>query len=1355
MAQMKDEQVGVVPVVAGESSAVDHLAWKTEIVRVGMAGVNLAKSADALDPNELRKLTNGITRAAGGIQTRPGLTGLVFGGTNRHSAFRLNDPRNSTSDLFWGVDQTLQQGSAGVTNNLASGFSGNPLSFASWQSEYSGEPWVFVADSAKMAKASLSSGALPIGLPRASQPSSVTLSAALITTIAEFEAGDGTAAAAWTPITGTDTKGNPAGTPVLYDATGVTTGCVNMATVEGAAAEGYFSGMSLPKVLNLASLPGPVVSEDQDQIHFALRINDPTRVSEVRLYFVVGAFTSGAIPGAAAGGGNPSAYCRAFRASDFSQFVAQQGTALLAESAARSARILALQKAAVRRSALDKSLNTEIANQQDTQLDLAQQTLLLQNTQAAFTPPLEAAADTVSSASLAGSDVWTLYGTNGLPLRKADFLKIGQAGQAGFGWADVSGIVITVITSANVPVTLGFDECWLQGGFAPDTSEPDSIPYDYRVCNVDSRTGARSNPSNVMYQADGKTVNGIDVLRGKVLVQPAAYGSGSIYQELYRRGGGIGDNWYGPVADNKATGDGSQLVDVMSDITALVAGVVEIDHDQPVTTSDAAGNAVYGEPLGFLFGPIDGTLFGGGDKYRPGDLYWSKPQEPDHWPAKNHQSICPPSETLLNGGMFGGQGFAFSRERLYSVQSFNGNVSSNPTDCAQGLVGRWAMTIGPGGIFFVSRDAVRVTQGGVSVTLSDQIRPLFHGEQVDGYYPIDFTQPDAIRLGVHGDDLWFGFIDTQGDRIWWVYSIIYKTWRCVGFEQSTSMVYSDPEIAGGLLLWVGASTSGKGWTHSGNQDDGVDFDVAVKTGAMLAQAREEKLFGDVVIYGELQGVEMDVTISLNVDGVVNAAETITATAGYREYLCEPFGTEPQHGSSIAAELSWPSSTANPVVVTQFGISIVPQPEITMKRATTWQPLNSSGEAYLYGCWIDCDTFGLPIQVIVEGLRGGNSVTLATLTINSAAGRKLWFDWAAANVDMVRLRPIDDCGAWMLFGQGWLTRPEPPRLPRMDSGFENLGDTYYTGLDLEIDSFGVEKRVIVTADQEILLDPATGFAYWTLTATGRSYIHLTLPWGRAHIYRFYSTDGVPVLVYSHKWLVEGEPGEQANWNQNFTIAGTRADKWLKGILLECDTFGQTKLVNVEVDHVIVPGGPFPVTTNDRAVVQISFPQVLGRVFRVWPADNFPGRLYSLGWLFDQEPYCLTRFETQEITFGIDDWKTETYGQITYKGSAEITMMVLVYGQDGVLLATDLYVLPANLTKAMRPHKPLARKGVMYKYIFTSSAGFWLYREESYLKFQPWQGGPESIVKPFGNDDLDATRSMRDAALAAARPGGGSD
>jgi hypothetical protein len=349
--------------------------------------------------------------------------------------------------------------------------------------------------------------------------------------------------------------------------------------------------------------------------------------------------------------------------------------------------------------------------------------------------------------------------------------------------------------------------------------------------------------------------------------------------------------------------------------------------------------------------------------------------------------------------------------------------------------------------------------------------------------------------------------------------------------------------------------------------------------------------------------------------------------------------------------------------------------------------------------------------------------------------------------MVRLRPTGDCVWWMLFGQGWICTPEPPRIARWDSVHENQWDSYVTGLDLECDTFGATKTIEVYIDSVLVKTESVNTA-------SRLVHHITIPWTRGHVLRFRATDSNPGLLYAHRWHSEEEPSEQTHWNQNYTVAGTLADKWLKGILLECDTFGFDKTVTVEIDQVVVHTAT--VNTMNRKVVHIAFPQALGRVFRIYPTDTNPGRLYSSGWLFDEEPLALTRYETQEQPDGIQDFHIPIDGQVAIKSTAPVTLTVTGYGQDGVALGgSHVYTLPTTggVKAMLSAHTFLTpQKGLLFKFVFTSAAGFWLYSEESWLTFQPLGGGQTSRVAVFGNDDLDPAREMRDASLTATRVGG---
>lgn len=1302
-----------------ESAGLTHQAWQTEPVHLGAAGVQLAKAVEALDPRtELARLSNAIPRPTGGVVTRPGLTTVLSGLSAVHSIARLNDPRHATFTYIVGAGPSLYRGTSGTPSVLTAGFSGLPLSLVPFQSEHTGESWIYVGDGNRMVKASPTSIAIPIGLHAPVTTPTVAPAAMHQVWICQFDASDGTNATTWYTREYFDTGSPPgaAATPVLSDIPGMpgsaTATGVNAAVTFGGTLGDYAVVLSHAIAVDLSTFGGGVTSSDEDIIHLALRMDFPENLIEARFYLVCSTFATdtGGFP--AVPGNTPvfntAAYCHVYKPSDYSQFT--------------------------------KGLSGLEIQERLRQANLVQD----------YRDPNVIPGD-LTTTNTPPANSWAETGVVGVPVRKADFLKIGTAGQPGTDWSTITGIYIVLLVKQGQSVNIGFDECYLTGGAGPDTTETDSFPYDYRVTNVDRRTGNESNPSAEMVTFEGaEKIGGVDAVRQGVTVTPPPYGDANVYQRAYRRGGTINDDWYGPVADNNATGDGSAMTDTMSDLTASTTGTLEIDHDQPVTTATETGATVLAQPTPILFGPIEGMLFALGDPYRPGDVYWSKRNEPDHWPAANHTPVSPPSDPLQNGGLWGAQGFVFSFQRLYALQvAGDGTVSASPTDCADGLAARWGMAIGDRGIAFVARDAVRLTTGGASSVLSAAIQPLFEGKIVNGYHPIDWSKPEQIRLQWHGTDLWFGFSDGSGCAVWWVYSSLYQTWRHVVFHTDCQVVYSEPQDLLGLSLLVG-STDGSVFRHTGRDDAGTAILCTLRTGSSdFGRGRDEKLLGDVVVWGTLYGSALTAQTYLNGEATAGVVQAVAGESGYARYLFDAFGTQPQHANTVALDLSWQGSASGAPEIQRAGIAVAVQPEITMLRATTWHPLSDSGEAYVYAAWIDCDTFGVDVEIVIEGLLNGSPVTLATKTINSNAGRRLWLSWAAAKADLVRIRPTT--ATWMLFGQGWLYRPEPPRIATWDTGFVSLGDTYYTGLDLDVDTLGAVKRIQVEVDGVILADPATALPYWTVTTSGRRYVHLTLPWGRGHIYRATALDANPGLFYGHKWLVEQEPGEQANWNQNFTIAGTRADKWLKGLTVECDTYGVGKTVTVEVDGVVVESPT--ITTNGRSVVHVAFAQHLGRVFRLFPTDANPGRLYSIGWIFDQEPYQLTRFETQEQRHGLDEWHTVTYGQITYKASSPVTLTVYTYGQDATLLGTDPYTLAATGgVKGMTPLKPNARKGVLTKYVFTADTGFWLYREESWVETRGWTSGSVQRQHIFGNDDLDPTRGMTDASGAAAAAGG---
>jgi hypothetical protein len=399
-------------------------------------------------------------------------------------------------------------------------------------------------------------------------------------------------------------------------------------------------------------------------------------------------------------------------------------------------------------------------------------------------------------------------------------------------------------------------------------------------------------------------------------------------------------------------------------------------------------------------------------------------------------------------------------------------------------------------------------------------------------------------------------------------------------------------------------------------------------------------------------------------------------------------------------------------------------------------------------------------VLVERDFAGARTTVATLSVLAAGRHKLAFSWPAVSAHQIRVRPDSEaCEFWILFRADWIYQPEPPRIAAWDIHFENRWDQYHTGLDLYCDTFGLEKRVEIYVDGVRQTNElAGGLTYWPVTTLlGRQVVHLTMPWGRGHVYRFVAIDSNPGLLYEHRWHLDPEPTEQANWTQNFSPLGTRADKWLKAVVFECDTFGQTKQVEIQADGVTVE--TVDVNADGRKVVQIALTtQYLGRIWRMFPVDGNPGRLYSAQPIFDEEPFCLDRWETQETNHGLPGWFFPTFAHVTLKSSREVTLTtVMQYNQPRVgsipHRTTHTYVIPATGGEKTRHFQSFeAGKGVLIKYILTSPAPFWLYREETVVFIQPWGAEGPIPVTPFGSDDLDPTRPMKTATRAALAPGG---
>lgn len=1201
---------------------------------IGRRGINLVAGKDQLELEELSRSLNMVSRYGSPLYVRPGQTVLGTTTTEEvHSLARLNDPNSSAFTRLAGVGTVLYRGTTGAFASIDTGYSGDPLTFCPVSMPLSGEPYMAIGDRTRNRKISRTGAIELFGIPPAVSCTTVLGSAAFLS-IAEFDTPDGTQSANWTATAGQDRSATPvaAGVPVLSDVPLPTGGnAVQMVTVPGGAATGgYDSIMSIALTRDMTQFSSdPIEIADEDLIHLLLNVSEPLYLEEVKIYFVTSAFTPGAIPGASAN--NVNAWFKAIRANDFTAFHERQVSSVTASETQRTNELLQQFKQA-----------SNVANPNPSDVNSAGITEIGRTVQPQMQP---------------GRNVWFQSGILDAPIRRGDFARVGN--DLTTGWDTVTGIVIVVQTNSPTAVlTVQFADWFATGGFGPDTSDPATRNYDYRAINVNPVTGSKGNPSPI--QAESLWLN---PKRAQVSITPAASGIAELRQRIYRRGGSAPttEDWH-LVGENSA--DGAAFIDTKADTEILLEETLEIDNDMPVTSTNTSGATVLNQPLSIFF-PLENYTFGLGDPLQPGRLYRSKPGFPEAWPADDYRDVCPASEQLLNGGAWANQGFVFSRSRMYSILlAADGSWTSEPTSCAEGLLGRWAMAVTPFGIAFVSPFGVRLTTGGSPDRLSDSlIDPLFEGRAVNGLNAIDLSVASALALAYYDNELWFQYQDSTGIRRHLIWNFFDKTWRPYLFTTEVASVYNEPVEGTAPVLLMGAASSGEIFSHSGFSDDGAAIPFLARTGAWaFGNPRNEKLFAEVVVDGDLNGATLDILPYFNDEATPGTTVSVTGLTGAQRYIFEPFGVVPQRARNVAIELSGDAPTSAALYLHRVGITHQLQPEITLNEPTPWEEM-PGGEGYVWGVVITCDTGGTDRTIVVEYTTlNGSVTTAANLTVNANGRKKLPFSFGSILAHQMRLRPIGDCLPWIRYKVEWLTDPEPVRIP--------------------------------------------------------------------------------------------------GWDTNWESFGTLADKWIKGYIIEADTFGVAKTLVLDVvdalGNQLLAQNTLSLTRPGRGIYQHSFPKIRGRLFRLRATDTNYGKLFKWQPIFDEEPLGLTRWETQERPHqGMSGkWQKPLEGLIAIRSASTVTLTITSYGYGGVVMNTSEYSIPSTGDAKQKVRVPFnAAKGLLFVYLFTGANPFWVYREESDLIVEDWTTG-QAVQVPMlpSNDDLDPARVMGNATVAAATPGG---
>lgn len=772
------------------------MRYRPQVVRLACRGIDLKSSVDSLAEGRYRALTNLVPTQEAALASRPGTVLVNSSPLASAGLHSLGTLRAGAATL------TLAGAGASLYNlstqaSISAGFSGNPLSLVPYRLSGNSSPFMIVGDSSQMLRVSASGVPNQLGItPPASAATTAagspyTLSVETFNTDSGFTYEEGGGVTGITHTTVAGQVGN----------------AIQMTATPSPTDVGFFA-ISIPLAINLNSFGSgnPAIS-DTDLISLWIQASDPNLIGEVRIMFDL---QTGL-------GFDENFYMASVRTSDLQSALDYETT---------------LQAAAVSAS---QSIRTES---------------MLQSLPDAVEVPYDPAT-LLSTQLTSGTSQWT-----NVKIPRGSFQRIGS--NTSLNWSNVQGIAVLVMTqpaTGGGTVSVAVNALNVTGGYKINAGL--GVAYDWRYTYQDSRTLVESNPSPI--QAASLFLS--PIVSPVTVTAPRSTDPQVDTLRFWRRGGTLGDNWYlvGSVA-NPASGSAS-LPDGAGDSSIASAAILSITNDQPFTTLGANGQTLYGTPLPYLFGTYNGTIiFAVGDPNNPGFLYWTNAGNAAAAAAIQNVEVSPPSDPLMNGAVWDNMPFVATMTTWYRIVPSQIGAPNQfqglPTGAQHGLVTPWAFCLTPAGIAFVASDGIYLMAGSAEQPLAAlDLWPLFNGITVEGYKPIDFTQPAKIRMAFFDSEVWFGYQDTAGTQNWWTYHIFKQDgWKHRQYPWNPAVVYSEPDQPSQALLLGGNNGNVYQQSYAEAADAGAAISYHARTGSInFNEPHSEKEFGGLIVNANTGG----------------------------------------------------------------------------------------------------------------------------------------------------------------------------------------------------------------------------------------------------------------------------------------------------------------------------------------------------------------------------------------------------------------------------------------------------------------------------------------------------------------------
>lgn len=217
------------------------------------------------------------------------------------------------------------------------------------------------------------------------------------------------------------------------------------------------------------------------------------------------------------------------------------------------------------------------------------------------------------------------------------------------------------------------------------------------------------------------------------------------------------------------------------------------------------------------------------------------------------------------------------------------------------------------------------------------------------------------------------------------------------------------------------------------------------------------------------------------------------------------------------------------------------------------------------------------------------------------------------------------------------------------------------------------------------------------------------------------------------MPEGVYGRASDWIDG----GLAGDKFVQGITIEADSFGNTKTFQLQSsdDMSMHPLNEMPANFNGQSVKSFSCTPFISHSVRVVNTDGVEWRVWSEKLVFEPYPSSCLLWSNELMNYG-NGWQHVRMLNVPYIASAPVTI-ALFFDQWPMITITDQ--LPATSSQ-LYPTKTKVQvppnKSKLMGFTLSSTAPFRVFKTQLEVWVGPWgRVGAYETVMPFGGPASD--------------------